>query len=157
MTRVVAVIPATSDHIEAIAANVRRADRIEFAALMMTPGQVLRSGLALSRFACTGTVDGVPICMFGVAPIGGLLFDHGRPWMVGTSLLDDYAMHFLRRCRAQVAEMLNLYPVLSNYVAASNVKAIEWLAWLGFTIAEKPIPCGFRNVPFYHFEMRREL
>jgi hypothetical protein len=140
-----------------VAANVRDADRLEFAANYRTARQVLEQALRLSTVSWTGMVDDEPVCMFGVAPIGVMLSGHGRPWMVGTKLLDDplVAVMFLRRNRPKIAEMLELYPVLSNYVAASNVKAIEWLRWIGFTVSDTPVPAGIRNVPFYHFTLRR--
>lgn len=148
------IIPATEEHISHIAANVREADRVEFAAIMRTAEQVLKSGLQISTKVWTGTVDSVPICMFGVAPVSMLIPEHGRAWMVGTHDLDKYSILFLRRCRPQVKEMLDLYPVLSNYVAASNVKAIEWLKWLGFKVSDEPILCGIGKVPFLYFERR---
>lgn len=150
------IIPATIDHIAHIAANVRHADRLEFAANFRTAAQVMESGLKMSEVAWTGFVDDDPVCMFGVAPVGGVLPDYGRPWMVGTSKLDEHAIIFLRRCRSQVIEMWRRYPVLSNYVAASNTRTIEWLKWLGFTVSDTTIPVGIRGVPFHHFELRRE-
>lgn len=148
------VIPATAEHIPLIAANVREADRLEFAANWRSAAQVMETGLRVSSKAYTGMVNDMPVCMFGVAPVGAMMPGHGRPWMVGTKQLDDYAVLFLRRCKPQIKEMLTLYPVLTNYVAESNTKAIEWLRWMGFTIAETATLTGIRRMPFLHFELR---
>lgn len=147
-------MPAQPEHVAQIAANVREADKQEFAANYRTATQVMEAGLRLSTKAYTGLVNDIPVCMFGVAPVSAFMPDHGRPWMVGTTLLDEYAVLFLRRCKPQVKEMKSLYPVLSNYVAQANVKAIEWLKWLGFTVSEIPVLSGLRGIPFLHFELR---
>ena len=137
-----------------IASQVRDADRDEFAALLTTAEQVMSGGLQVSSHAWTGLIDDVPVCMFGVAPVGFLLPEQGRPWMVGTTQLDDHAILFLRRCRGQVKVMLDAYPYLINYVATFNIKAIAWLQWLGFTVDFTPRLYG-ADVPFYRFELRR--
>jgi hypothetical protein len=154
MPRAVAIIPALPEHIPAIADQVREADRAEFAALWQTAFSVMTESLQVSTEAWTGTVDGVPVCMFGVAPVGFLVPEYGRPWMVGTHHLDRHSRLFLRRCRKQVAAMHRRYPVLVNCVAAANTRAIRWLQWLGFQVDDKPIPVGLYDVPFYRFERR---
>lgn len=150
----VEIIPATADHIEHIREMVRPADRREFAALAMSQGLALRLSLRSALAAWTGTVNGVPVCMFGVSPGE---FGEGRPWMIGTKDLEEplVATIFLRRCRAQLNQMLQIRPVLVNYVSAENTLAIEWLAWLGFII-ETPIPWGPRGALFHRFSLRRE-
>ena len=147
------IIRAAPEHIVAIAPRVREADARELASLLLSPERALRTSLRTALAAWTGIVDGVPVCMFGVSP--GEMTE-GRPWMIGTADLDAVAVIFLRRCRLQVARMLQIRPVLVNYVSADNARAIEWLAWLGFTI-EGPIPWGPRGALFHRFSMRREL
>jgi hypothetical protein len=146
------VVPALSEHIAVIAANVREADLIEFAALHRNAGTVMTHGMAVSPLCWTGLIDGEPVCMFGVAPMGFLLPNYGRPWMVGSKGLDRHALKFLRRCKPQVQAMLDAYPVLGNYVAMSNDKAIAWLKWMHFQFGEEIDICG---VPFIRFELRR--
>lgn len=146
------VVQATEEHIAVIAANVREADRIEFAALHRNAGTVMKHGLEVSTLCWTGLIDEEPVCMFGVATVGFLLPGHGRPWMVGSKGLDRHALKFLRRCKPQVQAMLDAYPVLGNYVALSNEKAIAWLKWMKFQFGEEIDICG---VPFIRFELRR--
>lgn len=147
------IVNAQVDHILPIAQNVREGDREEFAAIFRTAQSVMIEGFQVSDEAWTGLIDGEPVCMFGVAPAGFLFPDCGRPWMVGCSKLDENALLFLRRCRTQVEVMLSIYPVLVNYVAASNVRAIEWLRWLKFEVSDEPTMMG-RGVPFLRFERR---
>jgi hypothetical protein len=146
-----AIIPAAPEHIPHIAANVRPDDRRELELLGWAPDQALRLSLRSALVAWTGTVDDAPICMFGVSP-GEL--GEGRPWMIGAADLDRFAVIFLRRCRGQVERMLELRPVLANYISVENIRAIQWLTWLGFSM-EVPVPWGRSRQPFYRFELRR--
>jgi hypothetical protein len=149
------IVAALPEHIEAIANHVREADREElWEASCSTPQAVMERALMVSSRAWTGLIDGVPVCMFGAAPVSSLS-ETGRPWMVGTDHLDRHSKLFLRRCRHTVAAMLEDFPVLENYVDARNVRAIEWLRWLGFTFSE-PESMGPFGKPFIKFEMRRE-
>jgi ribosomal protein S18 acetylase RimI-like enzyme len=87
--------------------------------------------MEMSDWTGTGLIDGVPVCMFGVAPID-MLAGLGQPWLVTTNAVARHERVFLRRCRPVVAAMLDSYPRLTNIVHADNVRAIKWLRWLGF-------------------------
>lgn len=146
------IVTAEKWHITHIAEHVRTADRDEFWALsMMTPEEVLHQSFGLSHLAWTGLIDGVPVCMYGVVR-ASLLGNVGRPWMVGTDLLDKHQVVFLRRCRASLETMKMCFGKLENYIDARNVKAIQWLRWLGFSFSE-PEPLGPLNMPFIRFTL----
>lgn len=134
MRHVPSIVPASSLHIPAIVENMRAEDIEELALLGLTPLYAVENSFEYAKAAWTGLVDGVPVCMFGVSPSDSPL--KGRPWMMGTKLLEAHAMIFLRRCRPQVLMMLRLYPFLENFVSVDNKRAIEWLRWLGFSFRE---------------------
>lgn len=137
-------------HVPFVAENVRDADRDElWAAACLTPEQALSKSMECSTLAWTGLYDNVPVCMFGVSE-GSALAGVGIPWMIGTKLVDKYATQFLRRNKGKVQEMLNVYPLLMNYVDVRNTRAIRWLRWLGFEIGAS-IPFGPYNMPFRPF------
>lgn len=144
------IVTATDAHIPLIAARIRPADMREVWALYrQTPLECLNESFRISRLAWTGLVDGVPICMFGAVqadPSGRA----GRPWMIGTDLLDRYEIVFLRRCREQVETMQMCFESLENVVDARNVRAIKWLRWLGFSFSE-PEPMGPDLIPCLRF------
>lgn len=145
--------PAKYEDIEAIGKIVRDADRAElWAAAMQEPESVMRRGIKLSDYALTGFADDKPVCMYGVVTTS-FIGNSGTPWMVATKYLDDYALPFLRRCRGPVMVMLQEYDILQNYVDARNVRAIEWLKWLGFKVTPEPKPYGLLGLPFHKFEM----
>lgn len=150
-----AVIEATLEHVERMAPNMRQADVEEIEASSgLDPYSALRRGMACSSHVWTGTVDGEPACMFGVVPVS-MMSSVGVPWMLGTPLVEEHATAFLRRNKRYVKQMTAAYNYLVNYVDDRNVKAIEWLKWLGFTMSE-PQQFGYKRMPFRRFEMRTE-
>jgi hypothetical protein len=149
------IIPAHSDHIDWIARNMRKADVEEAAAATDTgPCRALRESLVRSDLAWTGLVDDRPVCMYGVCPID-ILGGKGSPWLLGTDEVERYAVTFLRANKRYVAQMLDLYPHLENYVDVRNELSIKWLRWLGFQFDPQPIPYGVWEMPFFRFRMER--
>lgn len=145
------IVIATEEHIIEVANKARPEDKAElWAATMSTPIVTLRRGLEHSDTAYAGLLDGMAVCVWGVAPVC-LLTGLGAPWMVGTSDLDIHATKFLRRCRAPLLELFSGYDRLENYVDARNTKAIRWLKFMGFTINNDPQPYGMFSLPFYKF------
>jgi hypothetical protein len=150
------IVPATAEHIPAIAADLREADREELRAVgCMDPLDCMFHGLAHSEKAWTGLIDEEPVCMFGAVP-ASILGNVGRPWMVGTNRLDKHPLVFLRRCKREgcLGEMRERFDVLTNYVDVRNTRAIEWLMWLGFDVRFEPVRIGPYKMPFLRFEMR---
>jgi hypothetical protein len=147
-----AIIAASADHIPAIAANIRPADAVElWAAHTRSVEDVLKRSLSDSREAWTGTIDGIPVCMFGVIPGGALSPSIGRPWMIGTRALNSHAPLFLRRCGECVAMMQAHFPVLIGYVDERNTVSARWMRWLGFVREPLTVPMGPSSSPFIRF------
>jgi hypothetical protein len=153
-TRTPQIVMALAEHIPLIDARVRPEDKAElWAAACFTPTEAMEHGLKSSSIARTGFIGSDAVCMFGVTG-ASIMSSTGRPWMVGTDLLDRNAMIFLRLCRAEVFRMLIYYKRLENYVDLRNERAITWLSWLGFDF-EQPAPMGPFNLPFVKFTMER--
>lgn len=148
----VKIVPATLDHIVEINKKVRREDRNElWVAAMQTPLDAMQMGIECGK-TMTGLVDGEPVVMWGVVE-DSLMLKTGMPWMLATTELESHAMQFLRRCKKHVMEMLREYGTLENYVDARNIRAIQWLKWLGFTVSDKAEPYGVFGLPFHKFNM----
>lgn len=128
---IVELLVARPEDVPALVADAREQDVQEMQALGDTYEGALRKSLDISTWAVTGCVDGVPVCMFGVAP-GSVLGGTGIPWMLGTNALVQHEKAFLRRCRGVVDAMRRTYPSLVNIVDERNTTAKKWLAWLGF-------------------------
>ncbi len=151
----VEVVPALAEHIPAIAAAMRAADRQEVAAASgRSPGAALHCSLRVSIEAWTGLIDGRPVCMFGLG-CPSLLGGVGVPWLLGTDQLKRHQMAFLRRNRAVVARWAARYPRLINFVDARNLTSIRWLRWLGFVI-DPARPYGLAGLPFHPFVLRSD-
>jgi len=149
------IVPATSEHIEALLPHVRQADIDEFAAINdWNARQVLEAGLRTSTFCCAGLINGEVVAIFGVAP-ASMLGGSGIPWLVGSDVLEKYQRTFLRRCGRVVTAMLSVYPHLENYVDARNHVAKAWLHWLGFRL-DDPAPYGASGLPFHRFYMEKK-
>ncbi len=115
----------------------------------------MREGLAGSRHVYAGLIDGVPVCMFGVAAYS-ILSSKGIPWMVGsTGLRSASAQKELVRLSLPIVEfMQDQFPeMLFNLVDDRNTAAKRWLRWLGFTLLE-PITHGPDSLPFRPFYRR---
>lgn len=123
--------PAEAADIDVIAGDIRPADAVEMEALGTDPAAAMREGMARSDWTMTGLLDGVPVCMFGVAA-QNVVLGHGVPWMLSANAIERAQLKFLRACRPVVARMRESYPSLRNVVHAENHTAIRWLRWLGF-------------------------
>lgn len=105
---------------------------------------------AMSSTCWTALERGVPLTMFGAAPMPG----HpgvGVPWLVASPGLLPHAIPFLRRCAPFLDEMQRAYPLLVNYTDARNTVHHRWLRWLGFTIIKRHERIGAAGIPFYEF------
>jgi hypothetical protein len=132
------IVKALPEHIPAIAAHMRDADRREvWAYRRHTPEQSLRFSLSRSLVAWTGIIDGSPAVMWGVGGVS-LLSLAGSPWLLGTDAVRDVTGPFLRHSRLYVRKMQDAYPRLENHVHAANTLSIRWLRWCGFTIDDAP-------------------
>ena len=146
------IVTAHRDHIATIAANMRETDRREmYDFAMLSPFEAVYRSFEGASLAWTGTIDGVPVCMFGVSK-ASLLSDTGLVWLFTTDAIEKHHVTFLRRCKPVVEAMQAVFPRLENFVAAYNVKAIQWLSWLKFSFSA-PQKMGHFRVPFIKFFM----
>jgi hypothetical protein len=145
------IAEARGTHIPAIAANARQADRDEMEAFAgLSVKEALEVSLANSTRAWTVFVGDEAACMCGVTPMPLRV---GRPWMIGTNVIDKYQLPLLRACRPVVQEMRQGFTLLENFVDARNTRALRWLKWLGFEVDVFAVPAGVSGMPFYRFEM----
>ena len=150
------IVVAQKEHIPKIAMACREADRRELWDICeMDPYTALFASLNAAESAWTGMADVIPVCMFGVSPAAGLRGDVGIPWLIGTDFIDQYAKEFLRHNKRYVQIMLAHHKRLHNWVSCANIRSIEWLEWLGFTMG-KPEKVGPFKKEFIPFWMERE-
>lgn len=152
MGRDVEVVPETMAHAVAVASRMRAADRAEVWALgRHDPVQAVVRSIAVSAESWVFTAGGVPLALFGVAPVTG----HpgvGSPWLLGADGVQRHARPFLALGREFVGRWLVEYDRLYNVVDARNRSSIRWLSALGFTF-HPPVPVGPEQQPFIPFDM----
>lgn len=150
----VVVRPLRTGDLDALLAGLRQADRDEvIAASGDDIASVLRDSVRSSTMVWVAEIGGELACIFGCAPLDGLLGTRAAPWMLGTDVLDRHPSALMKRCRGYVADMIRQYPHLLNFVDVRNVRSIRWLKRLGFTFYDA-MPYGKAGLPFHLFEMR---
>ena len=146
------MVVAEEAHVPHLAERMRQADRDEvWAWRMVTPTEALRGSLASSTLAWTGLLDEEPICMFGAGG-GSLTGGVARPWLLGTDRIEEIPATFARMSRVALAQIVAVWPALSNWSDARHERAHAWLEWLGFTMGA-PQPMGPFGMPFRPFWM----
>lgn len=149
----VEVRPLQPGDLDELLRDLRQADYDEVLAASGEVEATVRQSPEHSIWTLVGLMDGKLACVFGLAPLDGLLGRRGAPWMLGTHELDRHPGVLMRRCRGYVTGMLTHYPHLLNFVDARNARSIRWLKRLGFTI-HPAIPYGAAQLPFHLFEMK---
>ena len=124
---------STLSDAEYIAEHMRDLDRAELDAVGTTPKESLVAGLERSSICITALVDNHPAVMFGVAQ-----FDDGagHPWMLCTDDIDLVSFSLVREAKRWIRLMLEVYPILTNYVHSENDSAIRFIKMMGFEFPE---------------------
>jgi len=150
------IVPATYEHIEQLVPRLRKADLQEIAAATGSdPEGSLAVAVGTSPVAYTWLHKGRVMAMFGAAPYPGRP-GVGIPWLLGAKGMDKHKVFFVRRSKKYLAEMLELFPVLENWVDARNTSSIQWLAWIGFALSEVQPFFGIQRLPFIRFNIAKE-
>jgi len=141
--------------VEALAACMRWQDELETrSATGMERRDVLRQSVAASSDVYAVEVDGAVVAIFGVAPCA-LLSATASPWLLaGKGFPGAHAKTLLRESQYFVAQWLERFPILENYVDARNTPSLRYLKSLG-AVFDPPAPYGPYGTHFIRFEFRR--
>lgn len=139
--------PLQSADIELVAGSAREADVREIRdGAGWSIAEALEYGLVRSERCQLMLFNAQPLAVVGDVRHENI----GIPWMITTHHVDRHARAFLHSTREILAEMLDRHEALTNFIDARNTRAIRWLRWLGFEIAE-PMPRGVAGLPFHQF------
>ncbi len=145
-------LPAEQAHAEALAPHLREADAAEvMASDGLDPLSALTRSLSLSSERYAGLIDGEVVALFGVRR-ASLVSRQGIPWLLTGEAVERHPLAFLKASRGVLSCWRRDYRIMNNWVDARHVKALRWLAWLGFTI-HPARPYGVSGLPFHPFEM----
>lgn len=134
-----------------IAQNLRPDDLREIqATLDGDPEEIIKAAAAHSTKAWIVTDrTGLPFAVTGVVP--GLLPGVGTPWMVSTPGIETEGLSFARQSRDVVAQAMEGYDVLTNFVDFRNDLAIDWLLFSGFHFVDAVPNYGVERRLFLQF------
>lgn len=144
------LVPATRDHAEELAANLRDADRAEGLAMGLDPAAEALGSWEATRWPLAGVTGEGVVALFGVIDGGGLLAPTHHPWLLSTPLAERNRVGFARAARTVVAGWQAKYRRLENAVDARYTRSVALIAWLGFTLGE-PFPALPHGIPFRRF------
>lgn len=149
----VLIIGSAPEHVEAMAARLRRADEEEIEAAGLGPRNALWRSYRGSAYAKTAFVGGEAAAMWGMGgcPLGKV----GRPWLLTAPAVERAKIAFLREARAEVAMMLSICPELRGYVDAKYSGAIRLLEAIGFMVGPE-FPFGPHQAPFRQYTAIRK-
>ncbi len=148
----VQIVPATADHASQLAACLRQADLDELqAADGLAPLDALVGGIRHSWKTYAALAGDRVILLAGCAamppdPLTGVV------WMLASDDLERHPRVVVRGARERVMSFFEQHDTLLNFVDNRNIKAQQWLGWLGFTVGE-PQPFGVSGLPFRPFWM----
>lgn len=144
--------PTISSDISSLANDLRDADEKEITCLGLLPHRTLWRSFKSAVWSRTVFVDGKIAAIGGVG--GHVIGLTGRPWMLTGKAAERVSpIRFARIFSDHVAEMLRVFPILSNYVAADYHKSVKLLTLTGFHLSE-PISIGDSGALFRRFEKR---
>jgi hypothetical protein len=146
------IVPATRDHVYAMADLLRRADMEELAAAGLSAKRALWRGFRRSLWPKTAFIDGRIAAMWGLDTTA--IGDHGAPWLLTTDTIELMPLAFIKEAKEEVRMMLQKCRVLENHVLASYTQAVRLVQILGFTV-DPPQPTGKNGALFRRFRMER--
>lgn len=139
------IVPATLEHVQALGQCMNDEDMQEAVAGGLVPRRALWRGWKQSLIRYAALVDGEIAAMWGVS--GSIMGGIGVPWLVTARAARKVSPHEFRKIYVnEVRKMLEIYPVLVNYVDARYDGAVRMLKISGFNLDE-PAPLGkFRRM-----------
>lgn len=115
----------------------------------------MQRGYEASEACWVGTIDGRPVCVFGVVRWSTLSMT-GTPWLLATDEFEEEGLAIVKLSKTYSNLMKKRFRLLQNFVDVRQEKSIKWLKWIGFTI-EPAEPFGVLGMPFHRFWMKGEI
>jgi hypothetical protein len=127
-------VEARLEHVIDLVARLRERERAVCAMMYGSEFEKLvTQEVTSSLLAWAGLVDGRCGAIWGVKT-SRLLADEGTLWMIGTTLIDEYPIAFLRHSRRALADLRGTFHKLYGCVLTDYSESQRWLEWLGFEI-----------------------
>jgi len=151
--REITTINTEPNHLRILSNTMRPADRAEIEKFGWSVNKGLWRSYKGSLICKSIFVEGELAAIFGIG--GGAMSDIGTPWLITTYACEKVSpLAFARTFQKEVLKMLQLFPVLANFVDASYDKAVKLLENCGFTIGE-PEELGGHGELYRKFSIKR--
>jgi hypothetical protein len=147
-----AIVEATYADAAALAASLRPEDAAELAAIGETDMTLaINRCMDASTVSFAAVLDGQVGAMFGCGPVRSALGSPdglGWVWFITGKTFAQKPRPFARPARAVMAQLLERFPILVNYIDARYEAAVRWAKWLGFDVGA-PVPYGPAGMLFH--------
>jgi hypothetical protein len=144
---------ATQSGIDGMKGKIREVDAVELWDMHhLKPDEAIQVSFDVSSKAWIGYLKSEPVVAFGVAPDPSNP-KKGFPWLLATDKINEVKFRVIKYSEQYVAEMIQGFEILENFVDSRNIISKEWLAWCGFIICE-PCIMGIERVMFNRFWMK---
>lgn len=142
--------PSIPEDVQFIADRIRPEDLQELDLHDIKPVDALTMGFVDSLQPLTVIVNGSPVAMFGIVPVGDKNPSLANPsvWLLGTQDLFTIKVPFLRQSRAWLNHIQKPFPCCGNWVDSRNTMHCRWLRWLGFEIQSSVL---IKDVPVHYY------
>jgi hypothetical protein len=130
----VTLVAADDEYIAQIVRHLRPRESARATAIGMAAFTALvRDEISRSVIAYAGLVDGRCGALWGVKT-AELLAREGTMWLLGSTLIDQNPITFLRHSRRSVLALRGSFATLSACVVSDYRESRRWLLWLGFEV-----------------------
>ena len=147
---------ATIEDANIIYKNMREIDQIECNMVSGGDGlQSLMNGIENGLLCRTVVYQGRPVSMYGVTPTEK--DNMGLVWLLGTDETRKASDILVKKSKEILDEMLDIRPIIFNYVSVLNRTSIKWLKAIGFSFKPDPVIYGVARGKFYLFYKMKEV
>lgn len=126
----ITILPTTVEHIRMLVADLRDDDLREIDKWGVTPFKGIWRAYRNSK-ECNSCFIGNRIMAIGGLN-GSVLGFVGNPWLMTSTLVDEYPLVFASLYRKELKKMLNQYHVLETFVDSCYAKSIKLMTIIGF-------------------------
>lgn len=146
------IVPTIPEHIIELRETIRDEDRREIESYGFSCEKGLWRSYKRSLMTRTGLINGKVAAVWGCG--GVYMGTVGAPWLMTAHCIKQLSpLKIARIYQKEVYEMLEMFPLLENWVQSSYTESIRLLTICGFSVGE---PEKLGNSMFRKFSMERK-
>lgn len=150
----ITIIPTTVEHIRLLIPILREEDLREIDKWGASPFKGIWRAYRSSK-ECHSCFIGNKIMAIGGIK-GSVLGFVGNPWLITSTVVDEYPLVFSSLYRTEIKKMLKSYQVLETWCDSAYTKSLKMMRIIGFKEREFR-PCGKDGGLLVRLEMERSV